>query len=109
VAVSFADDLISIIAITGMDGHAYGSWMSREGDNSAMWLRDFLAQDLPDCRTMIYGYHSKLLATNTSQLKEYGRLFFAEFEKIRDTRKVSKTLNKSSKLMVTRKSFKNGH
>jgi hypothetical protein len=72
-----------------MDGHAYGSWMSREGDNSAMWLRDFLAQDLPDCRTMIYGYHSKLLATNTNQLKEYGRMFFAEFEKIRDTIEVS--------------------
>ncbi|KAH7079953.1 hypothetical protein BKA63DRAFT_231448 [Paraphoma chrysanthemicola] len=74
-----------IIAITGMDGHAYGSWMSREGNNSAMWLRDFLARDLPDCRTMIYGYHSKLLDTNVNQLKEYGRSFFAELEKIRDT------------------------
>ncbi|KAH8719384.1 hypothetical protein GQ44DRAFT_623397 [Phaeosphaeriaceae sp. PMI808] len=73
-----------IVAITGMDGHAYGSWMSREG-NSAMWLRDFLAHDLPDCRTMIYGYHSKLLASNMNELKEYGRLFLADIEKIRDT------------------------
>ncbi|KAI0116315.1 hypothetical protein GGR51DRAFT_574646 [Nemania sp. FL0031] len=73
-----------IVAITGMDGHAYGSWMSREVDN-VMWLRDFLARVLPDCRTMIYGYHSKLLASNMSRLKEYGRLFLAEVEKVRDT------------------------
>ncbi|KAK7425600.1 hypothetical protein QQZ08_007923 [Neonectria magnoliae] len=73
-----------IIAITGMDGHAYGSWMSRNG-TGAMWLRDFLSRDLPDCRTMIYGYHSKLLALNMSQLKEYGRLFLTEVEKIRHT------------------------
>lgn len=75
--------------MTGMDGHAYGSWMSREGNNSAMWLRDFLAHDLPDCRTMIYGYQSKLLTSNISQLKEYGREFLMEFEKLRDTREVS--------------------
>ena len=72
-----------------MDGKAYVSWMSREGSNGTMWLRDFLARDLPDCRTMIYGYHSKLLATNINQLKEYGRMFFAEFEKIRSTTEVS--------------------
>ncbi|KAI0481790.1 hypothetical protein F4859DRAFT_476008 [Xylaria cf. heliscus] len=78
-----------IIAITGMDGHAYGSWMSRQVDN-VMWLRDFLARDLPDCRTMIYGYHSKLLASNMSQLEEYGRLFLTEIEKIRDTKELQR-------------------
>jgi hypothetical protein len=85
--------MTSIVAITGMDGHAYGSWMSREGNNSAMWLRDFLEQDLPDCRTMIYGYHSKLLATNMNELKEYGRMFMAEIEKVRDTVEVSPCLS----------------
>ncbi|KAJ4256811.1 hypothetical protein NW762_008907 [Fusarium torreyae] len=76
-----------IVAITGMDGHAYGSWMSREG-NGVMWLRDFLSRDMPHCRTMIYGYHSKLLALNLSQLKEYGRLFMEEIEKIRSTKEM---------------------
>lgn len=76
-----------------MDGHAYGSWMSREGSNSAMRLRDFLAQDLPDCRTMIYGYHSKLLATNMSQLREYGRMFLSEIERVRSTPAVSLLLS----------------
>ncbi|KAI1147078.1 hypothetical protein F4825DRAFT_465998 [Nemania diffusa] len=78
-----------IVAITGMDGHAYGSWMSKEVDN-VMWLRDFLARDLPACRTMIYGYHSKLLASNMSQLKEYGRQFLAEIEKVRDTKELQR-------------------
>lgn len=77
----------SIVAITGMDGHAYGSWMSREG-TGVMWLRDFLSRDLSSCRTMIYGYHSKLLASNMSHLKEYGRLFLAEIEKVRNTEEV---------------------
>ncbi|KAK0716193.1 hypothetical protein B0H67DRAFT_645841 [Lasiosphaeris hirsuta] len=72
-----------IIAITGMDGHAYGSWMSREGHGD-MWLRNFLSRDFPYCRTMIYGYESKLLATNINELQEYGRLFLTEIEKIRD-------------------------
>lgn len=74
----------SIIAITGMDGHAYGSWMSRDAHGD-MWLRNFLSRDLPYCRTMIYGYESKLLAPNINQLQEYGRLFLAEIAKVRDT------------------------
>ncbi|KAK0639378.1 hypothetical protein B0T16DRAFT_497485 [Cercophora newfieldiana] len=76
--------LADIIAITGMDGHAYGSWMSRDAEGD-MWLRNFLSDDLPSCRTMIYGYESKLLAPNINQLQEYGRLFLAEIEKVRDT------------------------
>ncbi|MCJ1452831.1 hypothetical protein MMC28_003176 [Mycoblastus sanguinarius] len=71
-----------IIAITGMDAHAYGSWMSKDDPNK-MWLRDFLSKDLPDCRTMIYGYHSKLSTWNMNQLSEYGREFFAEITKVR--------------------------
>ena len=45
----------SIIAITGLDGHAYGSWRGK-GNLGRMWLRDFLSKDLPNCRTMTYGY-----------------------------------------------------
>ncbi|KAJ5893420.1 hypothetical protein N7495_005111 [Penicillium taxi] len=35
-----------IIAIAGLDGHAYGSWQGR-GNLARMWLRDFLSKDLP--------------------------------------------------------------
>ena len=83
-----------------MDGHAYGSWMSRAGDGS-MWLRDFLSKDLPNCRTMIYGYHSKLLHPNVNQLKEYGRQFLSEIEKIRNTTEACSLPVSSPKHMLT--------
>lgn len=46
----------SIIAITGLAGHALGSWKSPGGYN--VWLRDFLPDDLPECRILTYGYVS---------------------------------------------------
>jgi hypothetical protein len=81
----------SIIAMTGMDGHAYGSWVTKN-DRNTMWLRDFLGEDMPHCRTMIYGYQAKLLKNNANTLLEYGREFFAEIKKIRTTEEVRKAI-----------------
>lgn len=51
-----------IIALTGLAGHAYGSWaISAE----KMWLRDFLPRDLPRCRMLTYGYDSRLGANES--------------------------------------------
>jgi hypothetical protein len=47
----------SLIAITGLASPAFGSWQNEEG---AMWLRDYLPQDIPGLRIFIYGYPSKL-------------------------------------------------
>jgi hypothetical protein len=52
------EDESSIIAITGLNGHVHGLWQGRE-NLGRMWLRDFLWKDLPQCRTVIYGYNSK--------------------------------------------------
>lgn len=49
----------SIIAVTGLGGHAYGSWRSKE-EPREMWLRDYFAERFPRCRTLIYGYNSRL-------------------------------------------------
>lgn len=61
----------SIIAITGLDGHAYGSWRGK-GNLGRMWLRDFLSKDLPYCRTMVYGYNSKLSTHGIDTIMDYG-------------------------------------
>ena len=61
--------------------------MSKD-ESSVMWLREFLSKDLPDCRTMIYGYQSKLSKWNMNQLSEYGREFFAEISKVRSDEEV---------------------
>jgi hypothetical protein len=57
----------SIIAVTGLAGHAIGSWSL----GSRLWLRDFLPEDVPTARILTYGYDSRLsgpsLASSTLQ------------------------------------------
>ena len=54
-----------------------------------MWLRDFLSKDLPHCRTMIYGYNSKLSSHGIDTIMDYGRELIEEIKKIRGTKDVS--------------------
>lgn len=50
------------MAVTGLAGHAYGSWKSREG--TFMWLQDSLPFELGhSVRVMIYGYNTTLTET----------------------------------------------
>ncbi|KAI9765188.1 MAG: hypothetical protein M1840_007781 [Geoglossum simile] len=71
-----------IVAVTGLDGHAYGSWRGR-GRYRRMWLQDFLAEDLPNCRTMIYGYNSKLQSHGIHSIRDYSRDFLNELKAAR--------------------------
>ncbi|KAL9084819.1 MAG: hypothetical protein Q9165_007887 [Trypethelium subeluteriae] len=48
---------VDVIAVTGLAGHAYGSWTSHD---DFMWLRDALPFDLPHARILVYGYQSEL-------------------------------------------------
>src|SRR2546421_10967366 len=77
----------SIIAITGLDGHAYGSWRGK-GNLGRMWLRDFLSKDMPCCRTMIYGYNAKLSSRNIDTILDYSRGFLEEIKNIRRSKEV---------------------
>lgn len=82
-------NLSSIVAVTGLDGHAWGSWRGR-GQMGRMWLRDFLSKDLPNCRTMIYGYNSKLKSPGIHTIEAYSRSFLEELKKVRKTEDVSR-------------------
>lgn len=53
-----------------------------------MWLRDFLSKDLPQCRTMIYGYNSKLSSHGVDTILDYGRELMEEIKKIRNMKEV---------------------
>ena len=48
----------SIVAVTGLSGHAFGSWKQR--GKADMWLRDILPQSIPNARILTYGYDTKL-------------------------------------------------
>ena len=69
--VSSTEITADVVAITGLDGHAYGSWTG--GNPKCMWLRDFLSEDLPKCRVMIYGYNSKLSNPGLHTIADFGR------------------------------------
>ena len=57
-----------------------------------MWLREFLCKDLPSCRTMIYGYNSKLSSHGVEKIMDYGRGLMEELKKIRSTEEVGTAL-----------------
>jgi hypothetical protein len=69
-----------------------------------MWLRDFLSKDLPRCRTMIYGYNSKLSSHGIDTILDYGRELMEEIKKIRNTKEVTSLLvclqNSRIRLMI---------
>jgi hypothetical protein len=90
-----------IIAVPGLDGHAFGSWRAKD-QTGRMWLRDFFRRDFPNCRTFTYGYNAKLNDPNVSGLEDYGHEFLEEIKKIRVTQEVRKQesrLNQSSVLI----------
>lgn len=60
-----ANKMHSIIAVSGLSGHAFGSFKQRGG--SFMWLRDGLPKDLPDTRVFIYGYDTQLQGSSSAQ------------------------------------------
>lgn len=53
-----------VVAVTGLAGHAFGSWAH---DREHNWLRDYLPKDMPQLRVMTYGYDSQLVAEESSR------------------------------------------
>ncbi|KAL6862291.1 hypothetical protein J3F83DRAFT_745778 [Trichoderma novae-zelandiae] len=49
---------VDIVAVHGLGGQGFKSWISQEGGRSKPWLEDLLAQDIPHARIMTYGYIS---------------------------------------------------
>jgi hypothetical protein len=76
-----------VIAVTGLAGHAFGSWRNRE--THKMWLKDFLPYDVQNIRIMSYGYDSSLEHRKAeNRLLDYQRLFIQDIENSRTLVKV---------------------
>ena len=59
----------SIIAVHGLNGHAYGTWAHHQDGqpaSEAMWLREFLPRYVKRARILVYGYNSALLGSDAS-------------------------------------------
>jgi hypothetical protein len=74
----------SIVAVTGLAGHAFGSWKSHT--QNQMWLRDFLPVDLWDVniRVLTFGYDSALKdSTSTSSIQGFSRQLMDSVNSVR--------------------------
>ncbi len=83
--------MYSIVAITGLDGHPYGSWRKKDPPRR-MWLQSYLSQDLPTCRTMTYGYNSKISAYKVDTVMDFGRALMEELKLVRKSTEVCQGL-----------------
>jgi hypothetical protein len=77
--------IFSVIAISGLGGHAFGSFKERRGP--FMWLRDALPLDVPGARILIYGYDTRLIRSSSFQnLTDLGRALQIDMKGIRVSR-----------------------
>lgn len=83
----------SIIALHGINGHAFGTWLARDIDGEVskevMWLKDFLARDFPQYRVLVYGYDADLKSSGDGDLMALTRGLRDELEMVRRTEEVS--------------------
>ncbi|KAF3065389.1 Ankyrin repeat domain-containing protein 50 [Trichoderma lentiforme] len=75
--------IIDLVAVSGLGGHAFGSFKERKG--SYMWLRDSLAHDMPYMRIFIYGYDTQLEgSTSFANLDDLANEFQERVKSIRN-------------------------
>lgn len=97
----------SLVFVTGLAGHAFGSW--KTPGKHTMWVRDFLARDLDHdtpgkFRILTYGYDSTLSANNSNAgICEFSRGFLESIKNVRRLRGVRISVDLGSPLVkVTR-------
>jgi len=79
---------LDIIAITGLGGHAMGSF--RSADGRFVWLRDSGPRDIPKARFVTYGYDTKVVKSDSSQgVAQLARTLLERLVDFRDRTKTS--------------------
>ncbi|GAB7336817.1 hypothetical protein MBLNU13_g11325t2 [Cladosporium sp. NU13] len=59
------DANVDIVAVTGLGGHALGSFRSTDG--TVVWLRDFAPEDILRARFITYGYDTSIVSSDDNQ------------------------------------------
>ena len=73
---------VDIVAVTGLGGHALGSF--RSADGTSVWLRDFAPEDVPRARFITYGYDTAVVASDSNQgIRELAHTLLDELTEFR--------------------------
>jgi len=59
------DANVDVVTITGLGGHALGSFRSKDG--ASVWLRDSAPEDIPQARFITYGYDTAVAESDSNQ------------------------------------------
>ncbi|KAI1098910.1 hypothetical protein F4804DRAFT_102373 [Jackrogersella minutella] len=72
----------SIVAVHGLDGHWKDSWTA---DNGIYWIRDLLADELPQSRILSYAYDSRWSADTllTEDIFAFGKSLVSDLTELR--------------------------
>ena len=85
--------VLRIIAVSDLNSFAYDSWAANAGTDGQckMWLRHFLADDLPGFRTMVYGYDSSLSKESRGihRIPDYADRWMHGLKKVRTSAEAS--------------------
>ncbi|KAF3187930.1 hypothetical protein TWF788_001394 [Orbilia oligospora] len=85
-----AVEAVDLIFVTGLAGHAYGSW--KASGKTTMWIEDFLIKEnfKDQFRVLVYGYNSMLVkSTSVAGISDFAHTFLAVVARAR-------TLDKNS-------------
>ncbi|KIK63472.1 hypothetical protein GYMLUDRAFT_72124 [Collybiopsis luxurians FD-317 M1] len=75
---------VDILALHGLNGHAFRSWESH--DASFMWLRDCLPEQMPGVRILTYGYNANVYSdVSTGRMRTFSETFLERLRYMRES------------------------
>ncbi|KAK2770541.1 hypothetical protein CKAH01_14664 [Colletotrichum kahawae] len=75
--------IADIIAIPDLNSHACSSWQAKS--NSKLWIQDFFQKDLPQYRTLVYGYIPKFSVDGVESVQMYCNELLGWLHSVRQT------------------------
>ncbi|ERF76578.1 hypothetical protein EPUS_05851 [Endocarpon pusillum Z07020] len=73
---------VDVIAVPGLGSHAIGSWKSSSSND--LWLRDYLPDDVPNIRVLLYGYDTSLQGSDSrDSIEDLGSRFLESIKAFR--------------------------
>ncbi|EMD33041.1 hypothetical protein CERSUDRAFT_118443 [Gelatoporia subvermispora B] len=79
-------DEIDIVALHGLNGHAFKSWQYAHQSDCFMWLRDVLPEHFPSARILTYGYNAAVVSdVSAARLRNFAETFLENLKRERDS------------------------
>ena len=80
------------MALHGLNGHAFDTWLCRGRDDYFMWLRDSLSEHFPGARILTYGYNANVVSdVSTGRLRTFAETFLERLRLERESDAVRPT------------------